>query len=191
MLAFPLRVHPLLRVKLVLAASAMTLTTFTQQVCTALSTKYLLMGSGCSLVTDVEPLLKAFVALQVIDIITGVLASRKRGDTVGSHRLGQGLQKKFMMLLIIATAALFDLALAKEYHIGAERFLYHWTVSWYIAVEGLSIYENADVLGVPLPPFLKKALNWALQRSENLSLASAVAGVAEVTAESPTEEKKP
>ncbi|MEG0165141.1 phage holin family protein [Anaerorhabdus sp.] len=65
----------------------------------------------------------------------------------------KGLTRKFLILVIIIVAVLLDRLM------GMDNWFFRTLVCYfYIANEGLSILENATVLGLPLPDKLKEAL---------------------------------
>ena len=64
-----------------------------------------------------------------------------------------GLLKKAFIILIVLLATLLD----REIGTGSTVFQMA-TVFYYIANEGISILENAALMGVPFPPKVKEAL---------------------------------
>ncbi len=94
-----------------------------------------------------------------VDYITGVLVaiSGKSPKTDGgglSSKIGfVGIAKKGFIMLIVLVATQLDKA------IGNTSMVFQTaTVFYYIANEGLSILENADLMGVPFPAFIKQRL---------------------------------
>lgn len=64
-----------------------------------------------------------------------------------------GLAKKGFIMLIVLLATMLDKA------IGSEACVFQTSmVFYYIANEGLSILENADLMGVPFPTLLRQRL---------------------------------
>lgn len=120
---------------------------------------------ACSTFNGISDLLKILLAMMAMDLITGVMAARSEGQRISSRRLGVGTQRKVVMLLIVAAAVLID-GVLRAHSLPTGNILYSWTASWFIAVEALSLYENAGRLGVPLPKFLKSAIEALLQRAE-------------------------
>ena len=53
--------------------------------------------------------------------------------------------------------------------LGGGQALRTALIFWYIGNEGISLIENAVVLGVPVPDFLKNALIQVKNRPENKS----------------------
>ena len=99
------------------------------------------------------------VILMVIDYATGCICGfcGKSQKTPNGHWLSsyafKGLLHKGITMLVILVAAQLDLVITA----GTSTFK-TMAVFYYISCEGLSIIENVGLLGVPLPPFLKNAL---------------------------------
>lgn len=101
---------------------------------------------------------QVLVVLMVIDYLLGctcaLIGNSKK--TVSGHFLSQvafmGLLKKAVIMVVILVAVMLDRALGDDvmFRSAAEFF--------YIATEGLSIIENAGLIGVPIPRPLKQAL---------------------------------
>ena len=94
-----------------------------------------------------------------VDYITGVLVAitgrSPKTDGGGlSSKIGFiGIAKKGFIMLIVLVATQLDRA------IGNTSMVFQTaTVFYYIANEGLSILENADLMGVPFPAFVRKRL---------------------------------
>lgn len=101
---------------------------------------------------DLNGLMKALIALIIIDYISGVLAAigeKKLSSEVGA----KGIAKKIFMLLIVAIANIVDINVIGEGHV-----LKSVTVIFYIANECISLLENAGRLGVPAPKKLLDTL---------------------------------
>lgn len=100
------------------------------------------------------------VAFMVIDYITGTIDAALGASPKGSlnSRIGwKGLAKKAMTLCLVGVAARLDIALATDY-------LRDMVVIGFTVNEGLSIIENAALLGVPMPEALKQALEVMKQK---------------------------
>jgi len=95
--------------------------------------------------------LNVLLIAMAIDYLTGVLAAaistRKRID----YKVGmKGIAKKATILLIVAMGHLADEVLGTNMVMMAITYAY-------LANEGLSIIENAEVAGVPVPNVVKMA----------------------------------
>ena len=93
-----------------------------------------------------------------LDLLTGLLCAfhQKSDKTPGGGFLSRafflGLTRKLMM------AALVMLATALDRMMGSDGVARLAVIGFYAANEGLSILENAALLGLPLPGVLKEAL---------------------------------
>lgn len=97
-----------------------------------------------------DALLKTLVYLTVADYITGVLVAIYKREI--SSKIGyKGICRKVMMFFIIALSNFVDDA------VGAE-IVRNITIVFYISNEGISILENADKMGVPIPDKLREVL---------------------------------
>ena len=95
--------------------------------------------------------------LMAVDIATGFINAWAKHD-IKSSIMRQGLARKFGELVIIGIAQLF------LYAVGLPRGIAS-AVSIYIGImEMISICENLDKLGVPIPKFVKKALRSAEEK---------------------------
>lgn len=109
---------------------------------------------------EITGLFIAIIALMALDYITGVLcgiAAKKLSSETGF----KGLVKKLMILVIIAVAHLVD-----YYIIGTGSALMTAVILFFAANEGISILENAAMLGLPIPKKLRDILE-QLKESDN------------------------
>lgn len=91
------------------------------------------------------------VSLMGFDVLTGYLNAWLKGE-VRSHRMREGLVKKFGEITILVIGKLFEFGLNLPMYIMNVISLY------IILMELVSISENLDKLGVPIPKFFKKGL---------------------------------
>ena len=103
--------------------------------------------------------LTILAVMMAVDYITGVLVAitGKSPKTDGgglSSKIGfVGIAKKGFIMLIVLVATQLDRT------IGNTSMVFQTaTVFYYIANEGLSILENADLMGVPFPRWIKEKL---------------------------------
>lgn len=100
---------------------------------------------------EIDLPLKVMSVFIVMDYITGMIKAYKLKKL--SSKIGlSGLIKKFVMLLVVSFTVMLDRLT------GANGLIRNLAVMYYIANEGLSILENASVIGVPIPEKLKDAL---------------------------------
>lgn len=112
-------------------------------------------------------------ALMAIDYVTG-LTSAWIKKSQSSKRGIIGIVKKVSYMLLVVTALLFDLAVL---HMAANidvtmpfNSVFGTTViCWLISNESLSIIENLDKIGVPIPKFLNQSFEKFKIFIENLT----------------------
>ncbi len=99
-----------------------------------------------------NPLIYALIAFVAIDYITGVLLAIRERRV--SSKIGfKGISKKIMIFVLVAVGNIID-----QYILNSGSSLKTMIIMFYISNEGISILENSDSLGVPLPPKLKNVL---------------------------------
>lgn len=103
--------------------------------------------------------LTILAVMMAVDYVTGVLVAlfRRSLKTEGgglSSKVGFiGLAKKGFIMLIVLVATQLDRAL------GSTAMVFQTaTVCYYIANEGLSVLENAELMGVPFPAIIRERL---------------------------------
>lgn len=113
-------------------------------------------------------LLTVLAAAMVLDYISGLIvaATGKSPKTESGHidsKVGfAGLAKKGFIMIIVLVATLLDKAL------GTEAMIFQTAATcYYIANEGISIMENAGLIGLPVPGVVKKALEQLKEKGES------------------------
>ena len=101
------------------------------------------------------------VVCNIIDYVTGILASKFRGQEISSYKGIKGITKKIgMWLLIVVGAILDELIVYSVAQLGLVMpftFVISCIVAvWIICNELISILENLKDMEVPLPDFLMK-----------------------------------
>lgn len=91
------------------------------------------------------------LVLMILDVITGYYNAWKN-DSVDSSRMRDGLGKKCAELCYIAVGALFNFAF------GVSAIMY-FMVIYVCYMELVSLAENCDKLGFPLPDKIKDKIN--------------------------------
>lgn len=111
--------------------------------------------------------LTILVVVMAVDYISGVIVAacgRSPKTEAGglSSKVGFiGIAKKGIIMLLVLLATMLDRA------IGNETMVFQTSlVFYYIANEGLSILENAALMGLPFPEKLKKALETLRDKDE-------------------------
>lgn len=108
------------------------------------SMREFLLTAGLAALAYFSPLYEMFIVLMLFvlaDLVTGIVASRKRGIPRSSRRLRKSTAKlvNYIMAMILAFAA--------ERAFGVEWFVAHRAIGAFIcAVEMLSILENMAVI---------------------------------------------
>lgn len=101
------------------------------------------------------------VVCNIIDYVTGIGASKFRGQEISSYKGIWGIAKKVAMWLLIVVGAVMDALL--EYSVAQFGVAIPFTLMiaaivavWLICNELISILENLKDMQVPLPGFLMK-----------------------------------
>ena len=94
----------------------------------------------------------SLVALSAIDYASGVMQAIKT-HTLSSSIGFNGIFRKAMIFLMVGVAHIVDRQLPGNQTLCRDAVIY-----FYLANEGISIFENAVALGVPVPAFLKDKL---------------------------------
>ena len=109
---------------------------------------------------EVTGLFWALVAFMVLDYISGILAAisvRKLSSKVGF----KGIAKKLLILVFVSVGHITD-----TYVLGGVPVAMTAVILFYIANEGISIVENAGLMGIPMPPQITKAIEILTKKSE-------------------------
>lgn len=95
-----------------------------------------------------------------LDILTGLVYAWESG-TFKSSKMREGLGKKFgeLTYIVIGVAVTVAMTLPEYIIIGISAYI--------LLMELLSIVENCDKLGAPVPGFIKKALAQANESLQN------------------------
>lgn len=100
------------------------------------------------------------VACNIIDYITGLMASKYREEDINSYKSIKGIIKKVSMWLLVIVGAIIDqLLIYTADTVGVSMpftFLVACIVAiWIICNEIISILENIKDMGVNIPAFLE------------------------------------
>ena len=118
----------------------------------ALDCTIFISGIFATLVGGVDASMKALLGLMMIDFLTGIMKSAKRGE-LNSNRGFNGIKRKATMILIIIATVLLDELAGLD---GSKISFRGLITSFYIGMEGISIVENAEALGVPVHSKIKE-----------------------------------
>lgn len=125
------------------------------------------------------------LVIMATDYVSGwiVAATGRSPKTEGgglSSKVGFiGLAKKGFIMAIVLIATLLDRALGNTAMVFQGA-----TLCYYIANEGLSVLENAGLLGVPYPPRIKAALE-NLREKDNGGKAERTSGPEDAEGDAP------
>ena len=99
------------------------------------------------------------LACNLIDYFTGIAAAENRNEKVSSYKGIRGITKKVFMYLLIVVGSLMDLMLQYMFNnlnipIKLPYIVGCIVACWLVLNEMLSILENLNDIGIPMPPFL-------------------------------------
>lgn len=88
------------------------------------------------------------VYVMAADVLTGLCRAGMAGE-LNSNCSFRGMMKKAAMLIIAALGVILDAEMRPNLNLGSILSMA------FTAVEGFSIIENAEAMGLPLPPALR------------------------------------
>lgn len=105
--------------------------------------------------------LYALIVFVVMDYVTGVMVGILNKEL--SSRIGfRGIFKKVVIFCLVAVAHIVD-----THVIGNGSVLRTAVIFFYLSNEGISILENATVIGLPVPGKLKEILEQIREGKED------------------------
>ncbi len=125
------------------------------------------VGALAGLLGEWNVMLTALAVLMVLDYLSGLLCAWRGVSPktvtggVSSKVSFDGLAKKAFIMLIVLLATILDHVI----DMGSAVFQTAATM-YYIANEGISILENAALLGVPFPERMKKTLEAVKKKAD-------------------------
>lgn len=111
-----------------------------------------LVGCFTSLLGGWDAWLAALITLEIVDYITGIAkAAMNKSEKSASGGLNSTVMfwggiRKILIFSIVAVATVIDNIISPE-----STTIRSMTIGYYVATEGLSIFENAAACGLPLP----------------------------------------
>ena len=102
--------------------------------------------------------LMVLLAFMVIDQLSGLAAGWKE-HKLSSDTGFTGLLRKGVILAFVGMAHLIDTYILKDTVIGNTEAMRNGVCIFYIANEGISIFENAERLNIPVPAFIRDRLD--------------------------------
>lgn len=118
-----------------------------------------IVGSICGLLCKVlggyDNLLKAVLVAMLLDYITGLIKAFQNKNL--SSKIGiNGIIKKVVMLMIVS----FCVSMNSIWQlIGTGVNIRNVILLFYLGNESISLFENCDAIGVPIPNTIRKALS--------------------------------
>lgn len=99
------------------------------------------------------------VGCNLIDYVTGLIASKYRSEQMSSYKGMRGIIKKVCMWLLVVVGAMVDVLIKYASQTIGVGFQIPFIVAtlvavWIVVNEIISILENMIDIGVELPPFL-------------------------------------
>lgn len=123
---------------------------------------------------DFLPFLLLSAGVMLFDLVSRIYAAAMRDDEeVKSKEIMKGFGKKFglLMLIILSLFVDYGLKLILELlgvQIVTSIVITGFTIAWIFIREAISIAENLQHAGVPLPTFILKALNSAKDKVDTV-----------------------
>ena len=102
--------------------------------------------------------LMVLLAFMVIDQLSGLAAGWKE-HKLSSDAGFTGLLRKGLILAFVGMAHLIDTYIFKDTMVGNTEAIRNGVCMFYIANEGISIFENAERLNIPVPAFIRDRLD--------------------------------
>jgi toxin secretion/phage lysis holin len=113
--------------------------------------------------------LEALAILMALDYLTGLILAgvfhaspKSKGGTLESRAALKGLLRKCGIIIIVV-------ALHQADRLTGKAFLRDGAAFAFCVEEILSLVENLGAMGVPMPGFVRKALEWLHDKSDSLT----------------------
>jgi phage-related holin len=165
-------------VKAAVATGVVVSNSLAENVCRSLS------GSDrCAVLGGIPDSLWLLIGMMLLDLATGILGAREAGERINSKDFGNGGRRKIGILVGVGAVFLLEQLFAQHGY-PMEGNLILWGTTWFIASEAISLYENLERMGVKLPPFVKKAATWLLDR-QSAKLAKVLPPAADAAPDKP------
>lgn len=108
----------------------------------------------------------------IVDYITGLMASSSRNEKISSYKSFKGISKKICMYLLIVVGFMIDIII--DYGIANLGLQIEFpnifacvVALWLVCNEILSILENFADIGAPIPAFLMPVVKKIKHMTEN------------------------
>ena len=107
---------------------------------------------------DINGFIYALLTFCILDYITGVLAAGVKHELSSSVGFN-GIARKVTIFILVGLVNIIDTELLGQFSPFHETaLLRNSVIFFYLSNEGISILENAVVIGIPIPEFLKERL---------------------------------
>ncbi|HHV32263.1 MAG TPA: phage holin family protein [Clostridiales bacterium] len=122
------------------------------------------------------------VLFNIADYITGILAAKYRNQAISSYRGFRGIAKKICMWLLVGVGAAIDWLLTYSAEQAGINFHFGYVVACFVAVwlicnEIISILENVNDIGAPMPAFLMQIVKNLKKKVEDSAEAALPEGI--------------
>lgn len=99
------------------------------------------------------------VGCNIIDYVTGLIASKYRQEQINSYKGMRGIIKKVCMWLLVVVGTMVDVLIkyatqTMGFNIQIPFIIATLVTMWIVVNEIISILENLVDIGIALPPFL-------------------------------------
>lgn len=114
------------------------------------------------------------VGCNLIDYITGLIASKYRNEQMNSYKGMRGIAKKVCMWLLVVVGAVVDELIkyatqTMGFNIQIPFIVATLVAVWIVVNEIISILENIVDIGIDLPPFLMPIVKRIKKEVEEVS----------------------
>ena len=119
------------------------------------------------------------ITCNVIDYITGLIASKFRNQEIDSYKGIRGTAKKICMWLLVGVGVIVDQLLSYSADVAGITLPFTFLVAcivavWLVCNEIISILENINDIGVTLPPFLQPIVKNLKKQVENKAVINSI-----------------
>lgn len=113
-----------------------------------------LLMAGLSVILGIKPILITMTFLLVVDMITGIIASSKRGEKITSKKLSNTITKIFLYNVVIISSFLIQSYVITDFH-----YLVEIVAGILCIIEFYSLVENmSDITGLNIFNVIKNLL---------------------------------
>lgn len=119
------------------------------------------------------------ITCNVIDYMTGLIASKFRNQEIDSYKGIRGIAKKICMWLLVGVGVIVDQLLSYSADVAGITLPFTFLVAciaavWLVCNEIISILENINDIGVTLPPFLQPIVKNLKKQVENKAVINSI-----------------